>query len=50
MEVSVERGGVSIIILGIIIGNDGDGETINFNDYVVTCELTIPKVTANMVE
>ena len=41
MEVCVERSGVSAINLGITMKDEGDDETINAIDSVVTGELTI---------
>ena len=50
MKVCVARGGVSVINLGRAIEYDDYDETMNVAESVVTGELTIPKLTAYMVE
>ena len=49
IEVCVKRGGFSIKIFIRTIEDDGDDETMSDKDNLVTGELTIPYVTAELV-
>ena len=50
MEVYVTGGGISNINLGRIIKDDSDDTTMNDIEYVGTYEITITKITVELVE
>ena len=50
MDVCVWWGGVSVINIWRTIEDGGDDDKLNATDYVVTGELTVPTLTADIVD